>query len=161
MSERDGSTGNSDEEMRPLPDGGLSESLPEWLRRPPAWRNLPRREDPAGTLPDQKKSLPEPDTSVIDPRELITVEDLPQWLQDIAARETESTSEMAEDPVMEASTGYGREATSHPTSEPALEDRPPLSPFPAAPVTTQQWIWALRGTVILIILAIIFYVFVL
>ena len=70
-----------------MPDGGLTEGLPDWLRRPPAWRNLPRRE--AGTDPeitDGEPALPDPDTSVIDPRTLVDVADLPEWLQQIAAR---------------------------------------------------------------------------
>lgn len=75
----------SDEEMRPLPDGGLQTVMPDWLRRPPAWRNLPAKE--AG----EASSLPEPDTSIIDPRTLIDVADLPQWLQEIAARGGESS----------------------------------------------------------------------
>ncbi len=85
--------------MRPIPDGGLQQSMPEWLRRPPAWRNLPRREEPAsGDLPPEalakpEKSLPEPDTSEIDPRSLVDVSDLPQWLQDLAARERPAPAE--------------------------------------------------------------------
>lgn len=69
-----------DEEMRSIPDGGLTDGLPEWLRRPPAWRDLPRKDE------EQQRTLPEPDTSVIDPRTLIDVGDLPPWLQAIAAR---------------------------------------------------------------------------
>lgn len=69
------------EAMRPIPDGGLQESMPSWLKRPPAWRNK--------TLsPEQRfeRTLPEPDTSEIDPTTLVSVDDLPQWLQSIAAR---------------------------------------------------------------------------
>lgn len=101
MSERDTTNGiiakeaSSDEEMRPLPDGGLTEGLPDWLRRPPAWRNLPRKEhgdDGGGTEP----TLPEPDTSVIDPRTLVDVADLPAWLQNIAARGEKPALESSE-----------------------------------------------------------------
>ena len=82
------------EAIRPIPDGGLQQSMPEWLRRPPAWRNLPKREEPpspetpaseAAPAPVAKE-LPEPDTSEIDPRSLVDIADLPQWLQEIAAR---------------------------------------------------------------------------
>jgi hypothetical protein len=76
---------SSEQEMRPLPDGGLTEGLPEWLRRPPAWRNVPRN-DVAPEAGDAGLALPEPDTSVIDPRTLVDVADLPLWLQQIAAR---------------------------------------------------------------------------
>jgi hypothetical protein len=84
--------------MRPIPDGGLQQSMPEWLRRPPAWRNLPKREEPAKaeppvTVPAREPlpaqlpvHLPEPDTSEIDPRSLVDIADLPQWLQDLATR---------------------------------------------------------------------------
>lgn len=67
-------------EIPPIPDGGLSTSMPDWLRRPPAWRNLPDHgvEPPpvAGSV-----ALPEPDASVIDPREFIHDDDLPGWLR--------------------------------------------------------------------------------
>ena len=62
--------------VRPLPDGGLAESMPDWLRRPPAWRDTT-----AG-----RSYLPPPDTSPIDPGTLIDVEDLSPWLQRIARR---------------------------------------------------------------------------
>jgi hypothetical protein len=78
------------EAMRPIPDGGLRDAMPEWLRRPPAWRNLPKRAEPdtpVATSPEAKeRELPEPDTSEIDPRSLVDISDLPQWLQDLAAR---------------------------------------------------------------------------
>ena len=70
------------EEMRPLPDGGLGAAMPDWLRRPPAWRDLPKAQPGA-----RARELPEPDRSVIDPRTLIEVSDLPLWLQAIAARD--------------------------------------------------------------------------
>jgi hypothetical protein len=97
------------EAMRPIPDGGLQQSMPEWLRRPPAWRNLPKKETPTANtaqassspsgstadsvqLPAQAAApLPDPDTSEIDPRSLVDVCDLPQWLQDIVARESATT----------------------------------------------------------------------
>lgn len=69
------------EEMRPIPDGGLKDAMPSWLKRPPAWRSMPTAEQ------RHERRLPEPDTSEIDPKTLIDVSDLPQWLQAIAARE--------------------------------------------------------------------------
>ena len=68
------------EQMRPIPDGGLKEAMPSWLKRPPAWRDLPSVEE------RHERTLPEPDTSTIDPHSLVDVTDLPQWLQAIAAR---------------------------------------------------------------------------
>lgn len=68
------------EQMRSIPDGGLKDAMPSWLKRPPAWRDLPTAEQ------RRERALPEPDTSEIDPRTLVDVSDLPQWLQAIAAR---------------------------------------------------------------------------
>lgn len=66
-------------EPRAIPDGGLGEAMPEWLRRPPAWRQLEPRAP--------RKPLPPPDTSVIDPATLVSVDDLPAWLRAIARAE--------------------------------------------------------------------------
>lgn len=102
--ERTESTTGGTEAMRPIPDGGLQQSMPEWLRRPPAWRNLPKREEPAQPQETEtvtevapERELPEPDTSEIDPRALVDVTDLPQWLQDVAAR---SETRVASPPVI-------------------------------------------------------------
>lgn len=97
--QRPQSTSDEPEEMRPIPDGGLQQSMPEWLRRPPAWRALPKKEEPASetaeltaesateeTPAPAPEELPDPDTSEIDPRSLVDITDLPQWLQDLAAR---------------------------------------------------------------------------
>lgn len=80
MSERTPSPGDQSQGMaepRAIPDGGLGEAMPEWLRRPPAWRQLEPKAPPP-------KSLPPPDTSVIDPATLVSVDDLPAWLQTVA-----------------------------------------------------------------------------
>jgi len=154
VSERDEST-STEEEMRPLPDGGLSSAMPDWLRRPPAWRDLPRNDTPAA-----EKSLPEPDTSVIDPRELITVDDLPQWLRDIAAREPALEGDPPAPDQAEA-----MDVVTSPGPTPARTARVEPVPiqFPDTPPATRTlpWIWAMRAAIILIILAIIFYVFIL
>lgn len=68
------------EDLRPIPDGGLKDAMPGWLKRPPAWRSMPSAEQ------RHERTLPEPDTSEIDPKTLVDVSDLPQWLQTIAAR---------------------------------------------------------------------------
>ena len=69
------------EPMRPIPDGGLKDAMPAWLKRPPAWRSVPSAAE------RHERRLPEPDISTIDPASLVDVSDLPQWLQTIAARE--------------------------------------------------------------------------
>lgn len=68
------------EDLRPIPDGGLKDTMPGWLKRPPAWRSMPTAEQ------RHERTLPEPDTSEIDPKSLVDVSDLPKWLQTIAAR---------------------------------------------------------------------------
>src|SRR5665811_408664 len=69
-------------EMPSIPDGGLSGSMPDWLRRPPAWRTLPDREV-AQTTPGTVSTLPDADTSDIDPRTFIQDDDLPEWLRSL------------------------------------------------------------------------------
>ena len=59
-----------------IPDGGLGDALPEWLRTTPSWTKAP----------DAPRAIPEPDTSVIDPASLVTIDDLPAWLRAVAAR---------------------------------------------------------------------------
>lgn len=90
-----------------IPDGGLEEAMPDWLRRPPAWRGLPMPELPADDAPEpapvplaevaadgvaptalpDAKDLPAPDTSPIDPSTLIDPGDLPAWLVGLGQRE--------------------------------------------------------------------------
>ena len=73
---------HDDAKMPPIPDGGLSDSMPDWLRRPPAWRTLKDTDD-VQTEPVRSAELPEPDTSVIDPRTFLTDDDLPLWLRNM------------------------------------------------------------------------------
>ncbi|CAA9555095.1 MAG: hypothetical protein AVDCRST_MAG43-1394 [uncultured Thermomicrobiales bacterium] len=80
----------SNAEYRPIPTDGLGESMPDWLQRPPAWRGMTVRE-PA------QHDLPPPDTSVIDPRTMLELGDLPVWLQRIAARSMGSEATGAQD----------------------------------------------------------------
>jgi hypothetical protein len=59
--------------------------MPEWLQQPPAWKRPASAEE-------EPRSLPPPDTSPIDPRTMLALEDLPEWLQAIAARSNASSS---------------------------------------------------------------------
>ncbi len=65
--------------QRAIPDGGLSSAMPDWLQQTPSWKRPPE--------PTSVRSIPAPDTSVIDPRTLIDIDDLPQWLQAVSSRE--------------------------------------------------------------------------
>lgn len=98
------------EEMRPIPDGGLKEAMPSWLKRPPAWRNMPSAEE------RHQRTLPEPDSSEIDPKSLVDVDDLPHWLQAIAAREK------VELPQPDESVGHAVEQVQAAASRP-VQDR--------------------------------------
>ncbi len=74
-----------DAPLRPIPDGGLGSAMPDWLQQPPAWKRASGH--------GARKAIPDPDTSVIDPRQMIDIDDLPQWLQQIARRGVESRPE--------------------------------------------------------------------
>lgn len=78
MNKRSPQSGNVEPPpLPPIPDGGLGTAMPDWLRRPPAWRGL---QEPA----HRPKVVPPPDMSPIDPRTLLTVDDLPGWLRQMA-----------------------------------------------------------------------------
>jgi hypothetical protein len=68
------------EHLPPIPDGGLSGSMPDWLQRPPAWRAVDD-DEPAQLNHDHPDALLRTDTSMIDPRTLLTEDDLPPWLR--------------------------------------------------------------------------------
>lgn len=119
------------DEMRPLPDGGLQSTMPDWLRRPPAWRDLPRGEG-AG----EDKTLPEPDTSMIDPRSLVDVADLPPWLQGIGSRSAQ--------PVESSDASHiavEREESSMHTQDDQNQDttQPEERTVPFQPVDKRKW----------------------
>jgi hypothetical protein len=136
-----GETASAADEMRPLPDGGLTGSMPEWLRRPPAWRDLPAKPDASAS-----RELPEPDTSVIDPRTLIDVSDLPPWLHSIAARSSgvqieSNPSEAPVEPELDQAVVAGEAVEAAPetrkvpfvSQEPPASDHIPLAESVASP----------------------------
>ena len=104
------------EQMRPIPDGGLKDAMPSWLKRPPAWRDLPNAEQ------RRERALPEPDTSEIDPRTLVDVTDLPPWLQAIAARGDIPA------PVPDASVDHAVDVVQAATHTPKVEAEPVVDP---------------------------------
>ncbi len=122
-----------DAEHRPIPTDGLAEALPDWLQRPPAWRGMTVRE-PA------RRDLPPPDTSVIDPRTMLELEDLPVWLQRIAARAMASEMTDAHDvqpgPADPAEAAIQSVSTS--PAEPAPDPRPPALGTSEAPVLRRK-----------------------
>jgi len=115
--ERDTGTSPTDA-TPPIPDGGLGATMPEWLLRPPAWRGMTVREP-------QRRELPPPDTSVIDPRTMLQIDDLPEWLQRIAARSADAETETVE--VTERNSTIALHGESH-AGAGALDepDKPPV-----------------------------------
>jgi hypothetical protein len=133
-----------------IPDGGLSESMPEWLRRPPAWRTLKDSEIVA-PAPAATATLPEADTSPIDPRSFLTDDDLPGWLRALGrgwqpvvppgdehpADEPAPSTPAPAEPTEEASPSAGRFVP----LQPAPSTGPGVAPEGATPAST-----ATRGT---------------
>jgi hypothetical protein len=111
--------------MPSIPDGGLSESMPEWLRRPPAWRTL-KDDDVVQTEPVAAEHLPEPDTSVIDPRTFLTDDDLPLWLRNMGRGLRSRRDLPGDDDAVESSVRYDNRAGEDDGGE-----------RPAIPVTAQ------------------------
>jgi hypothetical protein len=107
--------------LPPIPDGGLAETMPDWLRRPPAWRTLPDREV-AVPEPEETAGLPEPDESVIDPRDFLSDDDLPRWLRNLG-RGRASRLPVADGP--DAVSADSVEAVPEPKL-PSASDRPPV-----------------------------------
>lgn len=145
--ERDAGSSSADAPP-PIPDGGLAASMPEWLQRPPAWRGMTIREP-------ERRELPPPDTSVIDPRTMLRLDDLPEWLQRIAARSGGAgTAEgVDEDPAIappeegharavrvEQPEGHARTVRGREPVKPPVADRPtgePVSPSASPQVQTR------------------------
>lgn len=157
-----------------IPDGGLGVTMPDWLQRPPAWRGMAVREP-------ERRDLQPPDTSVIDPRTMLDLGDLPVWLQRIAARSVESeTAEMYD---LQVGTAPSTEPASEPDPEPpdtaspdaagtapvqppaqGQEGRSPKIAFrPASPDQQTAW-WrsrmALAGLVVFLVFLIVWVVLV-
>jgi hypothetical protein len=69
---------------RTIPDGGLAASgLPEWMQSTPEWV---QRAPESGGLEPKVRDVPVPDHSIIDPVSLLTIDDLPVWLRQVAVR---------------------------------------------------------------------------
>jgi hypothetical protein len=69
---------STDSAARSVPDGGLGTAMPAWLQQPPAWKRDP--------IDVPARKIPAPDTSEIDPRTMLDLDDLPRWLQEVARR---------------------------------------------------------------------------
>lgn len=127
--------------------------MPDWLRRPPPWRGVQESAT-------HEKVVPPTDASPIDPRTILTVEDLPGWLQRIAARRPEQpVGEAGPDPGGEYPTPQQpdpveaiSESVGEPSPRPAVaatawipfgmsgssDDPVPLTMTPASPSVMSQ-----------------------
>jgi hypothetical protein len=72
--------------LPPLPDGGLSTSMPAWLREPPGAASLSPVAVTAGSRIEIETA---PLGSQADPRTFLSDDDFPRWLRELAAREAE------------------------------------------------------------------------
>lgn len=151
--------------QRPIPDGGLGSAMPEWLQQTPSWKRPPE--------PPAVRSIPAPDASVIDPRQLIDIDDLPQWLRAVSSRDLAPAP--ATPVVADQSTPTRREADTSATppehttalqpavatapSPPVIESPPtnqhePVRLRPSSTAISQPW-WMSDAAVALLFVAII------
>jgi hypothetical protein len=70
--------------LPPLPDGGLSASMPSWMREPPA-REV-ESEVRVETVEQAARLALPPLGPHADPRTFLSDDDFPRWLRDLAAR---------------------------------------------------------------------------
>lgn len=126
--EEGGDEPRSGEPLRPIPDGGLRAAMPDWLRQSPSWRT---RDDQPPETP--VRSLIVPDTSVIDPRTILDVDDLPPWLQAIAAREgpaNDALLDVVTAPVPPVTRLVPETPDPDPVAPPELDSTPPEHEHP-------------------------------
>jgi hypothetical protein len=134
--------------LPPLPDGGLSASMPSWLREPPV--PIIAETPPLGPIDSdvalEQAAVPAPLGPRADPRTFLSDDDFPQWLRDLAVRregtphrsaESASTSAPAETvppvvwpPATAPLAAHGSE------SEPE-RDATPAQPAPAVAVVVR------------------------
>ena len=82
--------------LPPLPDGGLSASMPSWLREPP----VPIFAETPPLAPVDRDVAPEQAAALAplgpraDPRTFLSDDDFPQWLRDLAVRREGSATSL-------------------------------------------------------------------
>ena len=115
--------------LPPLPDGGLSVSMPSWLREPP----IPSVESaPVAPLTPDLASEHVADLPPLgpraDPRTFLSDDDFPQWLRNLAVRRQETARRSDESTIELALLGAVERR-----AESARPDRPDSNAFTAAP----------------------------
>ena len=79
------------ERSRAIPDGGLAASgLPDWMQERPEWSVRPVALDVPVV---HGRELPAPDVSTINLATILTADDLPVWLRDVARRPSNGNNE--------------------------------------------------------------------
>ncbi len=131
--------------LPPLPDGGLSASMPSWLREPP----VPIIAEVPPLASVDRDVAPQPVADLVplgpraDPRTFLSDDDFPQWLRDLAVRREGAPRRSAESSSTNAHAGTVPSAVSQPPtgplsargSESELErEAVPAEPAPAAAV---------------------------
>jgi hypothetical protein len=124
--------------LPPLPDGGLSASMPSWLREPPVpvIAEAPPLAPVDPAVPEQVADLA-PLGPRADPRTFLSDDDFPQWLRDLAMRREGSARRSAESASMGAHAWIAPPATTQTTPEPdsarESESKPEREAVPAEP----------------------------
>ncbi len=114
MSARNDDSSRTDEpDSRTIPDGGLADAMPDWVRATPGWKQ------PADRATSML--LPPPDTSPIDPRTMLAADDLPVWLRDL--RDATAIEPPDEEPTPQA-------AAESPVKTERLKTDPRAEPAP-------------------------------
>ncbi len=154
--------------LPPLPDGGLAESMPDWLRARPAGP-MPAVVDEAAVLarpspdanrfdgatgnlvaPDLDASI-DADSTAIDPTSFISEVDLPLWIRQLVANEegkAEEASQTALAAEERARAQQPEEMATHPDllgRLAAAQPAPPAGPSPTL-LAPSEWPAALLGS---------------
>jgi hypothetical protein len=134
--------------LPPLPDGGLSASMPSWLREPPVpiiAETPPLASADRDVAPEQAAVLA-PLGPRADPRTFLSDDDFPQWLRALAVRREEASHRSAESASTIAHAGTVPPAVSLPATAPlaahGAESEPEreatlVQPVPAAAVVAR------------------------
>ena len=125
--------------LPPLPDGGLSASMPSWLREPP----VPIIAEAPSLAPVDRDVAPEQTAHLAplgpraDPRTFLSDDDFPQWLRDLAVRREGTVRRSAEAASTSAHAGTVSPAVSQPATAPLAapesESEPEREATPAEP----------------------------
>jgi hypothetical protein len=137
--------------LPPLPDGGLSASMPSWLREPPVpviAEALPLAAPDRGVAPEPVADLVPLDPRA-DPRTFLSDDDFPRWLRDLAARWEGAADPSAESANMRAHARIAPPVTTQTTPDPdsasEFASEPERDPEPDEPAPAERLAKERRG----------------